>query len=375
MNLYDFVDSASADKDFKYPQSSFIHKNLTVSESISETSSEKKYKVAIIGIPDEMEGNSYHAANAIRKNLYSLVALSGELEIIDLGNIKQGKSFKDTCYALCEVYTYFLKKNTILLQIGGSSEFDQGNLLAYVRNQEPLNLISIDSGFSLENIKPLAADIPVDKHLYNFTNIGYQRYLVERSALDYATDNFFEAYRLGEIRNNMKEMEPLLRDANHISISMNAVKHADAPGAKFPSPNGLSGDELCQLSFFAGHGIRLKSLGIYNLRPEKDIHEITSMLAAQTLWYFLEGLSNAIYEEPDITQGNFITYIIHHNDTDADIAFYKSSLTNRWWMEISSRDKIAKTLLSCSQDDYNQACRQEIPERWWKTYHRQIFLK
>lgn len=374
MNLYDFVNSTDTIQDFKIQEGSFVKKNVTFLLSDPAVYSNKKYKTVIIGVPDTIDGDSFVASKIIRENLYSLVSVSGNLDVLDLGNIKPGKTFRDTCYAICEVLLYFSSLDTLVLLIGGSSSFDQGSMLAFDRNSTPLNYIAIDSSINASNLKPPLATISKEVNpIYNYSNIGYQSYLVERHVLDTAEDNFFESYRLGLVRTNLKDMEPVLRDANHVSFNINAVRHSDAPAASRPSPNGLSGEEFCQLAFYTGHGIRLKSLGIYDFLPNNDIHSITAILAAQTIWYFLEGLSNVIYEEPDTTPENFMTYIIHHNETDSDISFHKSSLTNRWWMEISAKNKVSKVLLSCSQEDYNQACRQEVPERWWKTYHRLKF--
>jgi hypothetical protein len=206
--------------------------------------------------------------------------------------------------------------------------------------------------------------------MYNFTNIGYQSYFVERKTMDLIDDNHFEAYRLGNVRVNIEEMEPVLRDSNLLNFSLNAVKYADAPGSVIASPNGFTGDEACQLSFFAGHSNRINAFGLYDLNPLNDPASVTAKLGAQISWYFLEGMANCIVEEPDITHENFTKYIIHHNQTHLDLSFYKSTLTNRWWMEIANVKTQRNIVLSCSESDYEMACRQEIPERWWRTHQR-----
>jgi hypothetical protein len=206
--------------------------------------------------------------------------------------------------------------------------------------------------------------------MFNFINIGYQSYFVERKTLDYIDDSHFEAYRLGYVRANLKEMEPVLRDASQVSLSLNSVKHADAPGTGFGSPNGLAGDEICQLAFFAGHSNRIKSFGIFDFAPKNDQRNITGKLAAQIIWYYLEGTANAIHEEPDANPENFIKYLIHNNFTNQNIAFFKSNITNRWWMEITFTEPARTILLACSETDYELACQQDIPDRWWRTFHR-----
>jgi formiminoglutamase len=48
--------------------------------------------------------------------------------------------------------------------------------------------------------------------------------------------------------------------------------------------------------------------------------------------------------------------------------FYKSKTTNRWWMEIPGHEDKTKFhehhMLPCSYADYEQAMRNELPDRW-----------
>ena len=57
------------------------------------------------------------------------------------------------------------------------------------------------------------------------------------------------------------------------------------------------------------------------------------------------------------------------------LIFYKSFLTERWWVEVpsilSSHNKInSPALLPCTEQDYLDACNQNIPERWFKAYKK-----
>jgi hypothetical protein len=238
--------------------------------------------------------------------------------------------------------------------------------MAYEKSKVPVNMVSVDSTINREkNLFTIN-----ESSYFNFINIGYQSYYIEKETLDFIEDSSFEAYRLGQVRSNLKDMEPVLRDANLVNFSLNAVKHSDAPGTTFSSPNGLSGEDACQLAFFAGHSNRITSFGVFDLLPVNDIHATTVKLASQIIWYFFEGVSNAIYEEPDITPEHFTKYMIHLNHTDQNISFYKSNLTNRWWMEIAFEKKNYNIILSCSETDYELSCKQEIPDRWWRTFQR-----
>ncbi|MEP7169411.1 MAG: arginase, partial [Bacteroidota bacterium] len=57
-----------------------------------------------------------------------------------------------------------------------------------------------------------------------------------------------------------------------------------------------------------------------------------------------------------------------------EIIFLKSKQTERWWMELPS-DKTKNRMmrqhfLPCSYKDYEQACNNEIPDRWWQALQK-----
>jgi Arginase/agmatinase/formimionoglutamate hydrolase, arginase family len=375
IDIHDYLDFIDSQGISGYKNSKLISKHVTFFSKETDLS-KLKYDIALLGVPDSVESKLFESAAQIRKQFYALASFSNNLNIVDLGNIKTGHTFNDVCYAMREVVSILADLNIVVIPLGGSSQFNLGSFLAFERKKLPVNMISIDSVLSREKIPLLygfdsgLVDTVDSTSIYNFINIGYQSYFVDKEFVDFVNDSFYEAYRLGYVRSNLQEMEPSLRDANLIAFSLNAVKHCDAPGVSVSSPNGLTGEEACQLAFYAGHSPRIKSFGIFDFSFDNDIHQTTAKLAAQIIWYFIEGQSSSIYEEPDTTPENFVKYVIHLDQTNQNIAFFKSSLTNRWWMEISAPEKHLNILLSCSELDYELACRQDIPERWWRTFQR-----
>jgi len=39
---------------------------------------------------------------------------------------------------------------------------------------------------------------------------------------------------------------------------------------------------------------------------------------------------------------------------------------------VNGNNKLKNTLLPCSEEEYFQACNQEIPERWWKAQRKNL---
>jgi arginase family enzyme len=375
MDIHDYLDYLNTDGLSDHKNNKLLMRHVTFFNEKVDLS-KLKYDVALLGVPDADNTNSFESANQIRQQFYALAPLSNNLNLIELGNIKPGHTFNDACFAIREIVSFASELNIIIVLVGGSSKFNVGSFLSFERKNAPMNMVSVDSIMNREKIPLLLGkDLKLYESkdlspIYNFTNIGYQNYFVDKEFVDFINDSFYEAYRLGFVRSNLQEMEPGLRDANVISFSLNSIKHCDAPGALFSSPNGFTGEEACQLAFYAGHSNRVKSFGLFDLAHQNDLHFTTAKLAAQIIWYFLEGHSSSIYEEPDTTPENFIKFLIHLDQSNQNIAFFKSNLTNRWWMEINFPDKHHNILLSCSESDYEQACHQDIPERWWRTFQR-----
>ncbi|MCA1747839.1 MAG: arginase family protein, partial [Bacteroidales bacterium] len=183
---------------------------------------------------------------------------------------------------------------------------------------------------------------------------------------------YMESMRLGELREDIKRVEPLVRDADLISVDMNAVRHSDAPGVTTPSPNGLFGDELCAITRYAGISEKVKVCGLFELSPDKDLNNQTSHLAAQAVWYFIEGLSHRLKENPLETSKHMKKFIITPDEISQELIFYKSNLSERWWIEIPVKNPVTNYnyFISCSYDDYKRACNNILPERWWRYLHR-----
>jgi formiminoglutamase len=61
-------------------------------------------------------------------------------------------------------------------------------------------------------------------------------------------------------------------------------------------------------------------------------------------------------------------------NADEEIVFYKSLMSNRWWMEVPyPRERSShegKFLVPCSYKDYQSALSEELPDRWLKTYQK-----
>jgi len=340
-----------------------------------------KIKIAVIGVLENRGAVNYTESevnlDAIRKELYGLYPGNWQSSIADLGDILPGNSLEDTFFALQRVASKLIKKGIIPVVIGGTQDLTYPLYRAYDNQEQMVNLVSIDSRFDFgkqdDGIKANSylSKIVLEEpnNLFNFSNIGYQTYYNSQEEIDLIEKLYFDAYRLGEISNNIELAEPTFRDADIVSIDLNAVKSSYSGNFTIFTPNGFDGKEICSLARYSGISDKVSSFGIFNHNNSRE----ESVLIAQIIWYFIEGVNYRSNEYPFGTKENYLKYIIPLESDE--LVFYKSNKTGRWWIEINffagQYNKLKKnTLLPCSHEEYLAACNNEIPERWWKAQRK-----
>jgi hypothetical protein len=210
--------------------------------------------------------------------------------------------------------------------------------------------------------------------IFNLNYLAHQTHLCSTYSLDLLEKLHFEAMRLGKIRDQILEAEPVLRSANMMSMDLAAVRLSDSPGNKQATVNGLFAEEFCQLARYAGISDSVDSFGIYGCNLEEDVRDQTTQLAAQACWYFMDGFYNRKPDVPDETNNEYMKYSIQFKDNLYEMIFWRSIKTNRWWMEVTPQQQGRRqpkgVLIPCSYFDYQTASRDEVPERWLKALQK-----
>ena len=134
-----------------------------------------EFDIAIIGVM-EQRGNVGNdgcgsAPNRIREKFYELYnRFDSKANIIDLGNVLAGNTYKDTYFALTAVITELVKKEVIPVIIGGSHDLTYANYQAYENLEQVVNLVNIDRSIDLglieEEITEEIKNIEVAAKLY-----------------------------------------------------------------------------------------------------------------------------------------------------------------------------------------------------------------
>ena len=342
-------------------------------------------KIALLGIPEERNSVDYLGdelnLNEIRKSFYNLYPGNWSSGISDLGNLILGDNSEETYGRLISLLTILFKKDIIPILIGGSQDLLYSVYRSYDSIQNTVNIVNVDSNFDLgdsskpiNNLSYLGKIILEEPHnLFNYSNIGYQTYHNSQEEIDLMDNLYFEAYRLGEVCSKIRLVEPVMRDADIVSIDMKSIRASELSSRQKFSPNGFDGKEICAISRYAGISNKVSSFGIYEYKSSNE-DEVTEMLISQIIWYFIEGVN---YRVVDAEFNNEDQYNKFNVIVDKyELIFYKSKTTSRWWIEIfgeGSNTKLKQTtLLPCTIEDYETAKKGNIPERWFKAIKKNI---
>ncbi|MEN8137034.1 MAG: formimidoylglutamase [Bacteroidota bacterium] len=322
-----------------------------------------------------------HGFDTVRKYFYKLFMGSWDVKIADLGDLYPGFEVADTYSALREVSVFLLKKQIIPIVIGGGQDLTYASYRAYDSLEQTVNLVSVDSRFNLGNVDGKLDSNSYLSHiilgqpgnLFNYSNIGYQTYFNSQEEIDLMDQLYFDAIRLGNVAKDISTVEPILRDADIVSVDLGAIRRSDAPANRNSSPNGFYGEDLCAITRYAGISDKVSSFGIYEYNAVLDREGQTAHLIAQMIWYFVEGVAFRADDYPYCTKEEYYKYIVPVDNEE--LYFYKSNKTDRWWLDVPFPDSANSNytrhaLIPCSHEDYLKAADQEIPDRWWKAYRK-----
>ncbi|HEU4861233.1 MAG TPA: arginase family protein, partial [Chitinophagaceae bacterium] len=231
-----------------------------------------------------------------------------------------------------------------------------------VTNVDALIDLNLDSDFRCDNfLMEMLTGEP--NYVRHYNHIGFQSYFVHPRMLETMDKLRFDCFRVGHVKENIDEMEPVLRNSQLFSFDISALAYAYAPANTTGSPNGFNGEESCVLMRYAGMSPNVSTIGIYGYDPDKDQHDLTAKQISQMLWYLLDGRSRGRKEAKIDERESFNEY--HMAFAEVETTFIQSKKTGRWWMQLPD-----KRFIACSYKDYLLASSNEIPERWLRAQER-----
>lgn len=347
--------------------------------------------LVIFGVMDDRKAINNQgcalAADAFRNKFYELHQGDYSARIADLGNIKRGHSVSDTYAAVKTVVSELIKMNIVPIIIGGGQDLTYAQYLAYENLEQRVDLVVIDSAFDLQEDVAEVSDttsrsylnkimLHQPNYLFNFSNVGYQTYFVNRESLRVFDKLLFDVYRLGTFTGKIDQAEPVIRNADMISFDMGAIRSSDAFANKNAGPNGFYGEDACQICRYAGMSDKLTSMGFYEFNPKIDQNGQTAILLSQMVWYFIDGFYGRKKDFPLQPKSSYIVYRTSLVADEHEVVFVKSKKSDRWWMQVPYPNTKSVNeryhMVPCRYEDYQIAIEGELPDLWWKTYQKLI---
>lgn len=375
LDIFDFltpVDLFSISGETAYTDGQFAKHIQIYSDEIPDI---EGAQLVILGIGETrgtgLDAAESNAADEIRKQLYRLHCWHEEINIADIGNLVRGAQINDSYAAVQTVLAELISAGKKVLILGGSHDLTLAQCGAYKNLNQIIEATCIDALIDLKGdsvlrdenflLDMLTGEPNMVKH---YNHIGFQSYFVHPRLLETMDKLRFDCYRVGVVREQIEEMEPVLRNSHLVSFDVAAIKNNIVP-SKCVSPNGFTGEEACSLAQYAGCSSHVSSFGIYGYLPENDTNGIAAMQVAQMIWYFIDGIHKNM-QEADLNQSSLFNEF-HTCFAEIDSVFLQSKKTGRWWMQLPD-----KSFIACSQKDYIKASHNEIPERWLRTQERAV---
>ena len=339
-------------------------------------------EIAIFNVP-EYDGSKNSASDnncKIRNYFYSFHH-DNLPRIADLGVLQLLPSRKDSFSLIQKICKELFHHGIIPVIIGGGHDLSYAIYKAYASLDKYITITAVDSKFdigleednlsSFSHLGKVISHKP--SHLFHYVNLAYQSYFVSGMATEMLQSMNFDVKRLGELKANFSEVEPIMRNTDFLSFDISAIQHSYAGANVYSSPNGLNGEESCKIMRYAGLSDKVTAVGLFEYNQDLDANNQTAHLLAEMIWYFIDGYKIRKNElNPNIK--NCVKYTVAFDDGKNEITFYKSKSSGRWWMGVPFKKEGIKGLqnyyVACSYYDYEVANQGEVPVRWLKTLNK-----
>lgn len=336
--------------------------------------------IELPAIPEGINDKSAGSFAPVRSFLYGLASVKLKGKLYDLGKLVQTQTVADSYRAIENIASIIGSGQATCIVLAPSQEYVLPLYRGLIQSRKPVSVSIIDSRLDIDNdnddihhsnyLNRLLTE-PLS-HLLDLSVIGFQGYFAGADAMKRITSKGHELVRLGKLRSGFHEVEPSLRNADLINLDLCAIRASDYPHQPFPSPNGLYAEEACRLAMHSGLSEKnnLFVLSGYGAAPAEN-SGVSSMLAAQIIWHYIEGFTSRIAATPLHNPRKYKKFIVNTGTRDIDMHFYFDELNNRWWFDFSHPDNPQQRLVvPCSQHDYLLATRHEISERWYRFFDK-----
>jgi formiminoglutamase len=287
---------------------------------ISEMSQRSKSNYWLIGIPDHQgvihvggRIGQAEGPGAMRRVYHRMAGPSGvSAQLKDVGDVEAlglevSANHRSAAEAIRDLHLKPGGKNVTVV-IGGGHDHGYSQLLGVrdaLGSRCRIGCINIDPHLDVRKPAPtptsgspfyLALESGV-LHPARFVEFGTQSHCNAKELWNYIGAKKAAVVPFSRLRGGKavaafkRELAKLASrcDAIVVSMDLDAVAEAYAPGVSAPQAEGFTASEMIQMAELAGASSKVVSLGIFELNPAHDIGDRTARLAATATWHFVES--------------------------------------------------------------------------------------
>ncbi|RSD26106.1 agmatinase family protein [Mesobacillus subterraneus] len=289
-----------------------------VNECIVPFTEGEKGEIGLIGLPFSKTSISFsqaaEAPKAIRACLSGFSTYSGEQEkdykdvkMIDFGDVlTHPTSTDETIKRLYTSVKEMVDKDVCdrYILLGGDHGVSYPAIRAFQEKYGTVGVIQWDAHHDVRNLEDggrtngtpfrslleggfIKRDHLVQLGIRDFANAKkYHEYTKEKGVAVYTMADIESEGIVHIIKREIERLSGLV-DFIYLSVDMDAVDQAFAPGCPAIGPGGLTSRELlCSISEAASHE-KVLAMDIVEIDPSKDFRDITSRLAASSMLHFM----------------------------------------------------------------------------------------
>ncbi|MGS2779157.1 formimidoylglutamase [Robertmurraya sp. GLU-23] len=289
-----------------------------VSETIVPFSKGEKGEIGIIGLPLSKTSISLsqaaEAPQKIRSHFKSFTTYSGEtdkdhhdMKILDYGDcLTHPTDLTESIERIYQSVSDMLKEKSCerYVILGGDHGVSFPSIRAFSENLGRIGVIQWDAHHDVRNFEDsgrtngtpfrsliesgyLKGDDLVQIGIRDFSNSKVYR--------EYTREKGIQVYTMGDIEkiglaailiNELTRLEKEV-DYLYLSVDMDVVDQAFAPGCPAIGPGGFTSRELLSSIEIASAHPKVKAMDIVEVDPSKDVREMTSRLAAFSMLKFM----------------------------------------------------------------------------------------
>jgi formiminoglutamase len=222
--------------------------------------------------------------------------------IHDIGDVDVSGNLGEDQQRLGNVVESVLASNQIPVIIGGGHETSFGHVLGYHQLRQKISIMNWDAHPDVRPLKdglahsgsPFRQALDLGRGtVIDYTVAGLQPQHVAREHLEYLNSRkstWFWADDIDKVA--IQGIYHGITTSTMVSIDMDVVSQAFAPGVSAPTAGGITDRHLFEIAFQAGKHHLVKSLDLVEVNPKYDSDMQTVRLAAAALWWFTLGLAH-----------------------------------------------------------------------------------